>query len=157
MLEHIFQKRILHYNRIQLKNNVRRPEIEPGSQEWESCMIPLHQRRFTSTLGCTQSMFWWFDCFGTESEDESADFFIFFDRARNWLSLILYTTVSYLVFTPIKDYNVIVFMLARVNYRIISFSYSTSSRYKSLLLDRISQWLICSRLGGVLNWYCMVH
>ena len=30
------------------KNNifVRRPGIEPGSQEWESCMIPLHQRRF---------------------------------------------------------------------------------------------------------------
>ena len=24
---------------------VRRPGIEPGSQEWESCMIPLHQRR----------------------------------------------------------------------------------------------------------------
>lgn len=27
------------------KNGVRRPGIEPGSQEWESCMIPLHQRR----------------------------------------------------------------------------------------------------------------
>ena len=27
------------------KKNVRRPGIEPGSQEWESCMIPLHQRR----------------------------------------------------------------------------------------------------------------
>lgn len=25
--------------------HVRRPGIEPGSQEWESCMIPLHQRR----------------------------------------------------------------------------------------------------------------
>ena len=25
--------------------NLRRPGIEPGSQEWESCMIPLHQRR----------------------------------------------------------------------------------------------------------------
>ena len=25
---------------------MRRPGIEPGSQEWESCMIPLHQRRF---------------------------------------------------------------------------------------------------------------
>ncbi len=24
---------------------MRRPGIEPGSQEWESCMIPLHQRR----------------------------------------------------------------------------------------------------------------
>ena len=24
---------------------LRRPGIEPGSQEWESCMIPLHQRR----------------------------------------------------------------------------------------------------------------
>lgn len=28
-----------------LKKYVRRPGIEPGSQEWESCMIPLHQRR----------------------------------------------------------------------------------------------------------------
>ena len=28
------------------KKVVRRPGIEPGSQEWESCMIPLHQRRF---------------------------------------------------------------------------------------------------------------
>ena len=27
------------------KKVVRRPGIEPGSQEWESCMIPLHQRR----------------------------------------------------------------------------------------------------------------
>ena len=27
------------------KKIVRRPGIEPGSQEWESCMIPLHQRR----------------------------------------------------------------------------------------------------------------
>ena len=27
------------------KIQVRRPGIEPGSQEWESCMIPLHQRR----------------------------------------------------------------------------------------------------------------
>ena len=35
------------------KNNifVRRPGIEPGSQEWESCMIPLHQRRST--------VLWW--------------------------------------------------------------------------------------------------
>ena len=27
------------------KIKLRRPGIEPGSQEWESCMIPLHQRR----------------------------------------------------------------------------------------------------------------
>ena len=27
------------------KIRLRRPGIEPGSQEWESCMIPLHQRR----------------------------------------------------------------------------------------------------------------
>ena len=27
------------------RKHVRRPGIEPGSQEWESCMIPLHQRR----------------------------------------------------------------------------------------------------------------
>ena len=27
------------------EKSVRRPGIEPGSQEWESCMIPLHQRR----------------------------------------------------------------------------------------------------------------
>ena len=25
---------------------MRRPGIEPESQEWESCMIPLHQRRY---------------------------------------------------------------------------------------------------------------
>ena len=24
---------------------LRRPGIEPGAQEWESCMLPLHQRR----------------------------------------------------------------------------------------------------------------
>ena len=29
---------------------LRRPGIEPGSQEWESCMIPLHQRRFVGSL-----------------------------------------------------------------------------------------------------------
>ena len=32
------------------KKKLRRPGIEPGSQEWESCMIPLHQRRFISKL-----------------------------------------------------------------------------------------------------------
>merc|ERR1711873_398137 len=32
------------------KKKLRRPGIEPGSQEWESCMIPLHQRRFVSNL-----------------------------------------------------------------------------------------------------------
>ena len=31
---------------------VRRPGIEPGSQEWESCMIPLHQRRFLNGADC---------------------------------------------------------------------------------------------------------
>ena len=30
---------------------VRRPGIEPGSQEWESCMIPLHQRRLVEVRG----------------------------------------------------------------------------------------------------------
>ena len=30
---------------IKKKKMLRRPGIEPGSQEWESCMIPLHQRR----------------------------------------------------------------------------------------------------------------
>ena len=44
------------------KNNifVRRPGIEPGSQEWESCMIPLHQRRIDivqSTLSLIMSLF----------------------------------------------------------------------------------------------------
>ena len=29
---------------------MRRPGIEPGSREWESCMIPLHQRRMCLTL-----------------------------------------------------------------------------------------------------------
>jgi hypothetical protein len=28
-----------------LKKGLRRPGIEPGSPEWESSMIPLHQRR----------------------------------------------------------------------------------------------------------------
>ena len=27
------------------QNMLHCPGIEPGSQEWESCMIPLHQRR----------------------------------------------------------------------------------------------------------------
>ena len=35
--------------------NVRRPGIEPGSQEWESCMIPLHQRRVN--LNCRYYIF----------------------------------------------------------------------------------------------------
>ena len=29
---------------------LRRPGIEPGSQEWESCMIPLHQRRLPTGM-----------------------------------------------------------------------------------------------------------
>ena len=32
------------------KKVVRRPGIEPGSQEWESCMIPLHQRRHSGLM-----------------------------------------------------------------------------------------------------------
>ena len=32
------------------KYPLRRPGIEPGSQEWESCMIPLHQRRNLSLV-----------------------------------------------------------------------------------------------------------
>lgn len=35
--------------RKQWVKHVRRPGIEPGSQEWESCMIPLHQRRLAET------------------------------------------------------------------------------------------------------------
>lgn len=27
-----------------MKKVMHRPGIEPGSQEWESCMLPLHQR-----------------------------------------------------------------------------------------------------------------
>ena len=30
---------------------MRHPGIEPGSQEWESCMIPLHQRRMDVFIG----------------------------------------------------------------------------------------------------------
>ncbi|KAK3580849.1 hypothetical protein CHS0354_032909, partial [Potamilus streckersoni] len=30
--------------------SMRRPGIEPGSQEWESCIIPLHQQRFFFAL-----------------------------------------------------------------------------------------------------------
>ena len=42
--------RYFHYRSIDencwvRRKSVRRPGIEPGSQEWESCMIPLHQRR----------------------------------------------------------------------------------------------------------------
>ena len=36
--------------RASKKKMLRRPGIEPGSQEWESCMIPLHQRRFVGKL-----------------------------------------------------------------------------------------------------------
>ena len=36
---------VLTYKSQPTKCLVRRPGIEPGSQEWESCMIPLHQRR----------------------------------------------------------------------------------------------------------------
>ena len=35
------------------KKSLRRPGIEPGSQEWESCMIPLHQRRSVSVRADT--------------------------------------------------------------------------------------------------------
>lgn len=38
------------------KKNLHCPGIEPGSQEWESCMIPLHQQcrcTFYFTLGDT--------------------------------------------------------------------------------------------------------
>ena len=37
---------------------LRRPGIEPGSQEWESCMIPLHQRRLqlSSVDGWTRDL-----------------------------------------------------------------------------------------------------
>ncbi len=33
---------------MKIKSKMRRPGIEPESQEWESCMIPLHQRRLRS-------------------------------------------------------------------------------------------------------------
>ena len=56
---HIFEykiKHLMHFPYIARSNcmasfnyadekDMRRPGIEPGSQEWESCMIPLHQRR----------------------------------------------------------------------------------------------------------------
>ena len=29
-----------------IKCNLRPPEVEPGSQAWEACMMPLHYRRF---------------------------------------------------------------------------------------------------------------
>ena len=31
---------------------VRMPGVEPGSQAWEACMIPLHYMRFCSSSGC---------------------------------------------------------------------------------------------------------
>lgn len=39
------KKRVTVFKSSHSKSPVRRPGIEPGSQEWESCMIPLHQRR----------------------------------------------------------------------------------------------------------------
>ena len=36
---------------------LRRPGIEPGSQEWESCMIPLHQRRIFLTCNGSSYLF----------------------------------------------------------------------------------------------------
>ena len=45
--------KILEEEKISKKSDVRRPGIEPGSQEWESCMIPLHQRRLLrNNSGC---------------------------------------------------------------------------------------------------------
>ena len=51
---------------------VRRPGIEPGSQEWESCMIPLHQRRFLIMLDYKFKfkMFNMWDIGGFESKKE---------------------------------------------------------------------------------------
>ena len=34
-----------------IKIVMRRPGIEPGAQEWESCMLPLHQRREATSFG----------------------------------------------------------------------------------------------------------
>ena len=34
-----------------IKIVMRRPGIEPGAQEWESCMLPLHQRRDATSRG----------------------------------------------------------------------------------------------------------
>ena len=39
-------------------NKMRRPGIEPGSQEWESCMIPLHQRRPVFINENDKKFFW---------------------------------------------------------------------------------------------------
>lgn len=44
---YVGQVDVLYFNHLKAyaRKAVRRPGIEPGSQEWESCMIPLHQRR----------------------------------------------------------------------------------------------------------------
>ena len=36
---------VLQISHRNVEKSVRCPGIEPGSQEWESCMIPLHQQR----------------------------------------------------------------------------------------------------------------
>lgn len=35
---------------FQNKSTVHCPGIEPGSQEWESCMIPLHQQCYDKLI-----------------------------------------------------------------------------------------------------------
>ena len=42
---------------FELAKSVRCPGIEPGSQEWESCMIPLHQRRHLEMPGIEPGAF----------------------------------------------------------------------------------------------------
>ena len=39
------------------RKDMRCPGIEPGSQEWESCMIPLHQQRFVEMPGIEPGAF----------------------------------------------------------------------------------------------------
>ena len=40
-------------DRILQNINMHCPGIEPGSQEWESCMIPLHQQCLTMLQSVT--------------------------------------------------------------------------------------------------------
>ena len=44
------------------KNLLHRPGIEPGSKEWESSMIPLHQRCYMQLGGEQNRLVWTAQC-----------------------------------------------------------------------------------------------
>ena len=51
VLQRDLEDQVLYNPNVQMilyQNWLHRPGIEPGSQEWESCMIPLHQRCYST-------------------------------------------------------------------------------------------------------------